>query len=95
MRYIYSMKENEQDELNLITLAQQYSDEDKARELLESMLWPDGPVCPHCKNHKEKKITKLQPKEGSKTQRALCLRSMSQTVHRENRNSFRGFSHSD
>jgi hypothetical protein len=61
------MKENEQkDELNLVTLAQQYSDEDKARELLESLLWPNGPVCPHCKNHKEKAIYRLQPKEGSK-----------------------------
>jgi transposase-like protein len=54
------------DELNLITLAQQYSDEDKARELLESLLWPNGPVCPHCKNHKEKAIYRLQSKAGSK-----------------------------
>jgi transposase-like protein len=67
------MKENEQkDELNLVTLAQQYSDEDKARELLESLLWPNGPVCPHCKNHKEKAIYRLQPKEGSKTRKGLC-----------------------
>lgn len=22
--------------------------EDKARETLESILWPNGPVCPHC-----------------------------------------------
>jgi hypothetical protein len=61
------MKINEErDELNLITLAQQYSDEDKARGLLESLLWPDGPVCPHCKNHKEKAIYRLQPKTTSK-----------------------------
>jgi transposase-like protein len=38
------------DELNLITLAQQYADEDKARELFESLRWPNGPVCPHCRN---------------------------------------------
>ncbi len=25
-----------------------YSDETKAREHLESLLWPNGPVCPHC-----------------------------------------------
>jgi hypothetical protein len=64
----------EADELNLITLAQQYSDEDKARELLESMLWPDGPVCPHCKNHKEKAIYRLKSKEGSKNKvrKGLC-----------------------
>jgi len=38
------------DELNLITLAQEYSDEDKARKLFESWRWPGGkPICPHCK----------------------------------------------
>jgi hypothetical protein len=31
----------DKEELNLITLAQEYADEDKARQLLESMLWPD------------------------------------------------------
>jgi hypothetical protein len=31
------MKAMELDELNLVTLAQQYADEDKARELLESL----------------------------------------------------------
>jgi DICT domain-containing protein len=36
--------ELEAEDLNLITLAQQYSDNDKARELLESLRWPNGPV---------------------------------------------------
>lgn len=66
------MNDEQKEELNLVTLAQQYSDEDKARELLESMLWPDGPVCPHCKNHKEKAIYRLQSKEGSKTRKGVC-----------------------
>lgn len=67
------MKENiEKDELNLVTLAQEYSDEDKARGLLESILWPDGPVCPHCKNHKEKSIYRLQIKSGSKIRKGVC-----------------------
>jgi transposase-like protein len=57
----------EKEDLNLITLAQEYADEDKARGLLESLLWPNGVVCPHCKNHKEKAIYKMQSKEGSKT----------------------------
>ncbi len=57
----------EKEELNLITLAQEYSSDEKARALLESILWPDGAICPHCKNHKEKPIYKLRPKEGSKT----------------------------
>jgi transposase-like protein len=37
-----------ENELNLIALAQHFSDEDKAREFLEKLRWPDGPVCPHC-----------------------------------------------
>lgn len=68
MCHIYRMKTTEEkDELNLITLAQEYADEDKARGLLESLLWPDGPICPHCKNDgKAKPISKLTAKEGSK-----------------------------
>lgn len=55
------------EELNLVTLAMNYSDEDRARELFESIRWPNGPVCPHCKNHKEKAIYKITPKATSKT----------------------------
>jgi transposase-like protein len=60
--------------LNLVILAKEYADEDKARTLLESILWPDGPVCPHCKNHKEKAIYRMQSKPESKTQirKGLC-----------------------
>jgi len=56
------------DELNLVTLAQEYSDDDKARELLERLRWPNGPVCPHCANDgKGKPISKLTPQAGSKS----------------------------
>jgi transposase-like protein len=55
------------DDLNLISLAQEYSDNDKARELLERLRWPNGCICPHCKNKDEKPISKLTPKEGSKS----------------------------
>src|SRR5579871_1859651 len=56
------------DELSLLTLAQEYNDEDKARALLESILWPNGAVCPHCRNDgKAKTISKLKPKTDSKT----------------------------
>jgi transposase-like protein len=37
------------EELNLKTLAQEYADEGKARQLIEAWRWPSGPVCPHCK----------------------------------------------
>ncbi|MGO9567426.1 MAG: IS1595 family transposase [Desulfomonilaceae bacterium] len=35
-------------DLNLVTLSPIFADEDKARKLIESKLWPNGPVCPHC-----------------------------------------------
>jgi transposase-like protein len=38
----------ENGELNLIELAQHFSNPEKAREFLEKLRWPDGPVCPHC-----------------------------------------------
>jgi transposase-like protein len=37
----------EDKQLNLATMAAMFADETKAREWLESKLWPDGPVCPH------------------------------------------------
>ncbi|MDR3457356.1 MAG: IS1595 family transposase [Verrucomicrobiae bacterium] len=56
------------DDLNLITLAQEYQDEDKARSLLEILRWPHGAVCPRCQNDgKTKPNSKLTPKAGSKT----------------------------
>src|SRR6185503_7645740 len=55
------------EEINLVTLAKEYAgNEEKSRSLLESWRWPNGPVCPHCKNHKEKAIYTLTPKAGSK-----------------------------
>ena len=38
-----------------------YHDDDNAREHLEALLWPDGPVCPRC-GVMEDRITKLQGK---------------------------------
>lgn len=56
------------DDLNLISLAKEYSDEDKARELLEHLRWPAGSICPHCKNDgKIKPNSRLTPKPGSKS----------------------------
>lgn len=36
-------------ELNLATISEKISTPEKARVFLESILWPNGPVCPHCK----------------------------------------------
>jgi transposase-like protein len=54
------------EELTLVTLAREYSDERKARALLESWHWPHGAVCPHCKNDgKVKPNSKLQAQADS------------------------------
>jgi transposase-like protein len=52
------------DELNLFALAQHFSDEDKAREFLEKLRWPDGVVCPHC--GLIDKAYRLEPKPSKK-----------------------------
>jgi transposase-like protein len=54
----------ENGELNLIALAQHFSDEDKAREFLEKLRWPDGPVCPKCGEINN--AYKLEPKPSKK-----------------------------
>jgi transposase-like protein len=51
-------------ELNLATLSNLFVDEEAARAFLESKLWPEGPVCPHCGSCDG--AYKLEPKPGSK-----------------------------
>ena len=59
------------DELNLITLAQEYQDEDKARALFESWRWPNGKaICPHCK-HDEAYAMKSKPATKNKMRAGL------------------------
>ncbi|MBI3879409.1 MAG: IS1595 family transposase [Verrucomicrobia bacterium] len=54
----------EAEELNLFTIAREYSDDDKARELLENIRWPNGPVCPHCGG---KEAYRLTPRPTAKS----------------------------
>jgi len=73
------------DDLNLISLAKEYSSERKARKLFEAMRWPDGkPICPHCGFDE---IYKLTSKKESKTKLragvyccAACRKPFSATV---------------
>ena len=41
-----------------------FQDETKAREALESVLWPDGPICRHCGNADADRIAKMQGKSA-------------------------------
>ncbi len=70
------------------------ADEDKARGLLESLLWPNGTVCPHCKNHKEKPIYNTHAeswKQKRSPQGRLYLWRVPEAIHRDRRNDFRRF----
>ena len=50
-------------DINIVELGQRFSDEDKAREMLESVRWPNGATCPHCGSVK---AYRLEPKPTSK-----------------------------
>ena len=61
--------------MNLIEVASMT--EDKAREYLESLRWPDGPVCPHCGGQ-------LHANEGHRASRWLYpvqQQGMPQAIH--------------
>jgi transposase-like protein len=46
------------EELNLVSLAKEYSNEKRARKLFEALRWPGGkPVCPHCGFEETYKLT--------------------------------------
>jgi transposase-like protein len=45
--------------------AQQYNNEQDARQYLESQLWPDGPFCPHC--GVDAAPRKMSPEQGADT----------------------------
>jgi transposase-like protein len=42
-----------------------FQDEEKAREALEAVRWPDGPYCPHCGNSAQDRIAKVEGKKHS------------------------------
>ncbi len=49
--------------MNLLDISSSYSSEVAARSYLEKMIWPDGPICPHCQS---KQAYKLTPKATSR-----------------------------
>jgi transposase-like protein len=77
--------EPDADDINhLIKLAQEYSDEDKARELFEAWRWPNGVTCPHCHFNEAYKITS-KPDTKNKARKGLyccaaCRKTFTATV---------------
>ena len=52
-------------------LAPQYRDEDAAREHIEKIRWPDGPVCPHCGSVNEASKIHAQPDSKSPVRKGV------------------------
>ncbi len=59
------------DDLTLDEIMQRFSTDDTAREYLESILWPSGPVCPHCKNADAKRIWPIKANTDKKVRPGL------------------------
>ena len=72
------------EQINLVTLAQHFADEDSARELLEQMRWKDGVIYPHCDNTGAYKI-EAKASGGRKARKGLykcveCRKQFTVTV---------------
>jgi transposase-like protein len=70
------------EQINLAQLAKYFSDEDSARDFMESLRWPNGPICPHCGFNKAYRIF---ANPGSKTRKGLlkcknCRKQFTVTV---------------
>jgi transposase-like protein len=73
------------EELTLPEIMARFSTEEKAIEYMESILWQNGPVCPHCGNANAEKIWKLTANKEKKIrvglrQCAECKKSFRVTV---------------
>ncbi|HEV2358809.1 MAG TPA: IS1595 family transposase [bacterium] len=56
--------------MTLSSIAKKLSDEDKARELMERLRWPDGrPMCPHCGS--VDRVYRIMSMPGSSTRKGL------------------------
>jgi transposase-like protein len=48
------------EDLTLDEIQARFSNDESARRYLEEIRWPDGVVCPHCKNTDQKRIWEIQ-----------------------------------
>jgi len=59
------------EDLTLYQISERFATEDAAFKYWEAIYWPDGPVCPHCKNAKAERIFKLKPNLEKKIRHGL------------------------
>lgn len=58
-------------EMTLSQVMQHFNTDEKAREYLEGIRWPNGTVCPHCKNNDQTKIWKIKRNPDKKIRAGL------------------------
>ena len=73
------------EDLTLDQLWSHFSTDEKARRYLEEIRWPDGVVCPHCKNANQKRIWEIKANEPAKIRAGLyqcaeCKKQFTVTV---------------
>ena len=74
------------DGLNIIELCDRFSTDDKARKHLESVIWKDGIVCPHCQCNDQAKFSSIAANPEKKIRAGLrwcsaCSRQFTVTLN--------------
>jgi transposase-like protein len=69
----------ENDELSIVSIAERFPNSHAAAEYLESVRWPNGPVCPHC-GESERKPYALKSKTRRLWKCAACRKQYTVTV---------------
>ena len=72
-------------DLTLDEIQSRFGTDEKARQYLEEIRWPNGVVCPHCKNADQKRIWEIQSNEAAKIRAGLyqcaeCKKQFTVTV---------------
>jgi len=72
-------------DLTLDEIQQRFGTDENARRYLEEIRWPNGVVCPHCKNADQKRIWEIQANDAAKIRAGLyqcaeCKKQFTVTV---------------
>ncbi|MEK7468831.1 MAG: IS1595 family transposase [Planctomycetota bacterium] len=61
------------DAVSLTNIFSLFPDEDAARNYIEAVRWPSGPVCPHCGCTEREKVARLKPDAEKKIRKGLLF----------------------